>query len=144
MDKTHWGDPENFRPERFISPEGKFVKDVHLMLFGSGKTLATVIKCLFLNDNFYRYEAVSGRTVCSKLRFYICHFLCAKLQDGNSSSRPETIRRHSARIHLRPRAFQRHILKNVASFIYLEKRYCRIAEKKTEHELLSTYFSRIS
>jgi cytochrome P450 len=37
MDPTHWGDPENYRPERFISPEGKFEKDDHLMLFGSGK-----------------------------------------------------------------------------------------------------------
>jgi len=37
MDKKHWGDPENFRPERFISPEGKFVKDEHFMPFGTGK-----------------------------------------------------------------------------------------------------------
>jgi methyl farnesoate epoxidase / farnesoate epoxidase len=36
MDEKHWGDPENFRPERFINPDGSFRKDDHLMVFGSG------------------------------------------------------------------------------------------------------------
>jgi methyl farnesoate epoxidase / farnesoate epoxidase len=35
-DVEHWGDPENFRPERFINSAGKFVKDDHLILFGTG------------------------------------------------------------------------------------------------------------
>ncbi|CAB3381964.1 Hypothetical predicted protein [Cloeon dipterum] len=36
MDEKHLGDPETFRPERFIGPDGKFRKDEKLMLFGSG------------------------------------------------------------------------------------------------------------
>ncbi|XP_065335068.1 methyl farnesoate epoxidase-like [Cloeon dipterum] len=36
MDEKHLGDPETFRPERFIGPDGKFHKDEKLMLFGSG------------------------------------------------------------------------------------------------------------
>lgn len=36
MDPSHWGDPEIFRPERFIDADGKFKKDDHLILFGTG------------------------------------------------------------------------------------------------------------
>ncbi|KAK3923757.1 Methyl farnesoate epoxidase [Frankliniella fusca] len=36
-DKKHWGDPEAFRPERFIDSEGKFKKDPWLIPFGMGK-----------------------------------------------------------------------------------------------------------
>lgn len=36
-DKEHWGDPENFRPNRFLNSEGKFVKDEWLSVFGIGK-----------------------------------------------------------------------------------------------------------
>lgn len=40
MDKEYWGDPENFRPERFFNPEGKvdLKKDITLP-FGAGKRL---------------------------------------------------------------------------------------------------------
>lgn len=38
MDKEFWGDPENFRPERFIDSEGKLKKDPS-MAFGAGKRL---------------------------------------------------------------------------------------------------------
>lgn len=39
MDKDHWIDPENFRPERFINNKGEFVEDSWLMPFGTGKNL---------------------------------------------------------------------------------------------------------
>lgn len=38
-DKNHYGDPENFRPERFISEEGKYIRDERLIFFGSGKRI---------------------------------------------------------------------------------------------------------
>ncbi|RXG57014.1 hypothetical protein Avbf_13578 [Armadillidium vulgare] len=34
MDKKYWGDPEHFRPERFISPENKIRKEERLIPFG--------------------------------------------------------------------------------------------------------------
>ncbi|CAL8148191.1 unnamed protein product [Orchesella dallaii] len=37
MDNGHWGDPENFRPERFINEKGEFVIDKRVCHFGFGK-----------------------------------------------------------------------------------------------------------
>ncbi|KAB7494920.1 Methyl farnesoate epoxidase, partial [Armadillidium nasatum] len=36
MDKKYWGDPEHFRPERFITPENKIRKEERLIPFGKG------------------------------------------------------------------------------------------------------------
>lgn len=36
MDKEHWGDPEVFRPERFIDENGQFVDDSWMIPFGLG------------------------------------------------------------------------------------------------------------
>jgi methyl farnesoate epoxidase/farnesoate epoxidase len=36
-DREHWGDPEVFRPERFLDTDGKFIKDEWMIQFGSGK-----------------------------------------------------------------------------------------------------------
>ncbi|PSN29285.1 hypothetical protein C0J52_28466, partial [Blattella germanica] len=36
-DRKHWGDPEVYRPERFIDSEGKFVRDEWMINFGLGK-----------------------------------------------------------------------------------------------------------
>ncbi|KAK9302697.1 hypothetical protein QLX08_005417 [Tetragonisca angustula] len=41
MDKEHWGDPEVFRPERFIDENGEFISDSWLIPFGLGRR-----KCL--------------------------------------------------------------------------------------------------
>ncbi|CAK9820343.1 Methyl farnesoate epoxidase [Anthophora quadrimaculata] len=41
MDKEHWGDPEVFRPERFINENGQFINDSWLIPFGLGRR-----KCL--------------------------------------------------------------------------------------------------
>ena len=37
MDKDYWIDPEQFRPERFIAPDGSFVNDERVAIFGFGK-----------------------------------------------------------------------------------------------------------
>ena len=37
MDETIWGDPFEFRPERFINEEGRFVKHPYVIPFASGK-----------------------------------------------------------------------------------------------------------
>ncbi|KAK7085879.1 hypothetical protein SK128_006582 [Halocaridina rubra] len=37
MDPEYWGDPEVFRPERFIKPDGTFLKDERMIPFGKGK-----------------------------------------------------------------------------------------------------------
>ncbi|XP_070151844.1 methyl farnesoate epoxidase [Polyergus mexicanus] len=41
MDEKHWGDPKEFRPERFIDDRGKYVEDPWLIPFGLGRR-----KCL--------------------------------------------------------------------------------------------------
>ncbi|XP_065079379.1 probable cytochrome P450 305a1 [Ochlerotatus camptorhynchus] len=37
MDPEHWGDPENFRPERFLSPDNKIINTERLIPFGLGR-----------------------------------------------------------------------------------------------------------
>ncbi|XP_063611949.1 methyl farnesoate epoxidase-like [Penaeus indicus] len=39
MDPEYWGDPENFRPERFINADGTFHKDERMIPFGKGRRL---------------------------------------------------------------------------------------------------------
>lgn len=61
-DKEHWGDPDNFRPSRFINCEGKYVKDEWLSVFGLGKrycpgeSLARQILFLFLASLIKEFE----------------------------------------------------------------------------------------
>ena len=38
-DPKHWGDPEVYRPERFIGANGKYVKDDWMINFGLGKRI---------------------------------------------------------------------------------------------------------
>ncbi|XP_076650620.1 methyl farnesoate epoxidase [Halictus rubicundus] len=63
LDKEHWGDPEVFRPERFINQEGQFVDDPWVMPFGAGRrkclgeavaknTVFLIVACLLQKLNF--------------------------------------------------------------------------------------------
>lgn len=36
-DEKYWGDPENFRPERFLNPDGSYRKDERVIPFSIGK-----------------------------------------------------------------------------------------------------------
>jgi len=53
QDKSIWGDPKNFRPERFLDDEGNFRKDLasRVPIFGIGKLVATVKTIFFTNEN---------------------------------------------------------------------------------------------
>lgn len=36
MDEQHWGDPQEFRPERFLDSSGNIISDSWFMPFGIG------------------------------------------------------------------------------------------------------------
>ncbi|XP_046583891.1 vitamin D(3) 25-hydroxylase-like [Haliotis rubra] len=50
-DQTAWGDPQNFRPERFLNDEGKFQKREEFMPFSIGRR-ACVGQSLFRMEQF--------------------------------------------------------------------------------------------
>uniref|UniRef100_T1H914 Uncharacterized protein n=1 Tax=Rhodnius prolixus TaxID=13249 RepID=T1H914_RHOPR len=81
-DKHHWGDPENFRPERFINSNGELIHDDWFLPFGLGKrkcmgeNLAKASLFLFVtallneftvtavtNDKLPTLRAVDGATI---------------------------------------------------------------------------------
>jgi methyl farnesoate epoxidase / farnesoate epoxidase len=60
MDSGHWGDPETFRPERFIDDDGNFKKDEHLILFGTG--IFSMLKYVYMVSE--KYCMVTGIRMC--------------------------------------------------------------------------------
>ncbi|CAL8148194.1 unnamed protein product [Orchesella dallaii] len=62
MDKEYWGDPETFRPERFINENGEFVPDKRVCHFGFGKricigmTLSNAVVPLFLATLLHNFN----------------------------------------------------------------------------------------
>ncbi|KAL0278353.1 UNVERIFIED_CONTAM: hypothetical protein PYX00_000191 [Menopon gallinae] len=65
QDKKHWGDPENFRPSRFLDTQGTFVKHKEgLPVFGAGKrvcpgeSLARNTLFLFFTSMIQHYKFV--------------------------------------------------------------------------------------
>ncbi|KAG8313366.1 hypothetical protein J6590_001833 [Homalodisca vitripennis] len=65
MDEQHWGDPHNFRPERFLDSENKIIHDDWLIPFGLGRrrclgeTLARPMLFLFLTSLLYHFNVTS-------------------------------------------------------------------------------------
>lgn len=61
-DKKLWGDPENFRPERFLNEAGEFVRSEHVLPFSVGRrnclgeSLARIEAFLFLTSMLQKYE----------------------------------------------------------------------------------------
>ncbi|XP_046391136.1 methyl farnesoate epoxidase-like [Ischnura elegans] len=63
MDKEHWGDPENFRPERFIDESGNVKNDTaNLLAFGGGRrrcmaeSLARATLFIFLSSMLLNFD----------------------------------------------------------------------------------------
>ncbi|MCL4140572.1 UNVERIFIED_CONTAM: hypothetical protein GTU68_031379 [Idotea baltica] len=71
MDKQYWKDPETFRPERFVTPEGKIRKEERLIPFGKGKrsclgeTLARIMSFVFFASlvQAYKFTLAPGVTI---------------------------------------------------------------------------------
>ncbi len=36
MEREYWRDPDQFRPERHLNPEGQLIKSDHIINFGMG------------------------------------------------------------------------------------------------------------
>ncbi|KAF4530244.1 hypothetical protein B566_EDAN018308 [Ephemera danica] len=68
MDPEIWGDPENFRPERFLTEDGQYQKNEHLLPFGGGsrvcmgESLARYSTLLYLAALVQRYQFQSQGT----------------------------------------------------------------------------------
>ncbi|KAF4528267.1 hypothetical protein B566_EDAN014157 [Ephemera danica] len=60
MDRKIWGDPEMFRPERFIDDDGKLLRPDALMSFGSGKRQC-LGESLARNNVFLTFTAIMQR-----------------------------------------------------------------------------------
>ncbi|RXG71740.1 Farnesoate epoxidase [Armadillidium vulgare] len=62
MDPDYWQNPEEFRPERFITSEGKLRKEEKLIPFGKGKrmcigeSLAKVTTFIFLSSMIQKFK----------------------------------------------------------------------------------------
>jgi len=55
MDPEHWGDPEVFRPERFIDENGEFINDPWVIPFGVGKSQTELGK-IYENSQYTKYK----------------------------------------------------------------------------------------
>ena len=64
MDKDYWGDPEIFRPERFINDQGEFIDDPWLIPFGAGNYLNSLMLNTYLTQLIITILDVSGRRRC--------------------------------------------------------------------------------
>jgi hypothetical protein len=65
MDPRIWGDPEIFRPERFLDESGSLLKHPALVPFGLGKNNFITDICVIALI-FNREKTVLGRGACKK------------------------------------------------------------------------------
>ncbi|XP_043217497.1 methyl farnesoate epoxidase-like [Amphibalanus amphitrite] len=71
MDANHWGDPDKFRPERFLREDGSVRRDEHLMPFGVGRRFClgeplarAELLLLFVSLlQHFTFEPVEGETL---------------------------------------------------------------------------------
>jgi len=79
MDPEYWGDPEAFRPERFVNADGSVRRDERLIPFGVGKRaclgeslarmeLFVLFTCLLQK---FRFEAAPGETLSLEPAFSV-------------------------------------------------------------------------
>ena len=76
MEPSYWGDPEAFRPERFINEDGSFRRDERVIPFGIGKrfclgeTLARMEMFMLFTCLLQRFQftATPGQTLSMKSR----------------------------------------------------------------------------
>lgn len=80
-DENYWGDPENFRPERFLNADGSFRKDERVIPFSIGKRvcvaehLAQVEFFLFLTGILQNFDLLPDHPLPSfkpKSSFVLC------------------------------------------------------------------------
>lgn len=66
MDKNHWGDPEEFRPERFLdSKTGEIITDTWFLPFGIGILVFKIkISCVLSKYLTNDFIFLSGRRRC--------------------------------------------------------------------------------
>ncbi|KAF0295173.1 Farnesoate epoxidase [Amphibalanus amphitrite] len=76
MDPAYWGDPDTFRPERFINADGTFRRDEHVIPFGIGRRFClgeslarmemfVLFTCLLQR---FRFSAAPGQTLSLESR----------------------------------------------------------------------------
>ena len=55
-DPEYWGDPEVFRPDRFIGSDGSFKKDERMIPFSIGACKANMEYCFDICCNYYKIK----------------------------------------------------------------------------------------
>ena len=86
-DPDLWGDPENFRPERFLTNDGKSLGKDFTLPFGFGKSNMFIYIQLTISNNLIIYKCISvGKRICAGetfARFILFAHFAALMQNFN-------------------------------------------------------------
>jgi Cytochrome P450 len=104
MDPKIWGDPENFRPERFLDESGSLLKQNALVPFGLGKIYYLKNPSIDLISN--RKETVLGRSACQKQFVPVLCWNSTKIQPVGSLWRGASFCRPNWRVHFGTKRIQ--------------------------------------